>query len=377
MDQREGWNVMAITLVVAVGLSLYVGRMQAAVTLPPESRPLKRQFYKKLNTCANVEAFVQHQVKLWWDKDKSIAPKLLKILYADCMINGCDASILLDGPHTEKKAIQDLSVDGFRLIDKIKTVVDDRCKGPVVSCADILNLAVRDALHLAGAPSYPVYLGRRDGLGSNAAWVDLPSPSISSEGGLAYFRSKGLDAQDYVTLLGDCLISTYQFLYLLSERKSKLPSSAVPLSGSHTIGKAHCSYIRNRLYNFNKTGKPDPTMSKSTLDKLRRQCPSSLKKGQEDPTVFLTDKYGPNYTFSNAYYSNVLSKDSVLRVDQQLLFNKNTSPKVLEYAGKFEEFRQGFALSMSRMGGLKVLTGKQGEIRRNCRFTNKNNPKIK
>ncbi|KAL0387994.1 UNVERIFIED_CONTAM: putative peroxidase 26 [Sesamum radiatum] len=348
MDQREGWNVMVITLVVAVGLSLYVGRMQAAVTLPPEARSLKRQYYKKLNTCANVEAFVQHQVKLWWDKDKSIAPKLLKILYADCMINGCDASILLDGPQSEKKALQDLSVDGFLLIDRIKTVVDDRCKGPVVSCADILNLAVRDALHLAGAPSYPVLLGRRDGLGSNAAWVDLPSPSISSEEGLAYFRSKGLDAQDYATLLG-----------------------------SHTMGKAHCSYIRGRLYNFNKTSKLDPTMSKSTLDKLRRQCPSSLKKGQEDPTVFLTDKYGPQYTFSNAYYSNVLSKDSVLRVDQQLLFNNNTSSIVLEYAGNFEEFRQGFALSISRMGCLKVLTGKQGEIRRNCRFTNKNNPKIK
>ncbi|KAL0286487.1 UNVERIFIED_CONTAM: putative peroxidase 26 [Sesamum angustifolium] len=347
MDQREGWNVMVITLVVAVGLSLYVGRMQAAVTLPPEARSLKRQYYKKLNTCANVEAFVQHQVKLWWDKDKSIAPKMLKILYADCMINGCDASILLDGPQSEKKALQDLSVDAFLLIDRIKTVVDDRCKGPVVSCADILNLAVRDALHLAGAPSYPVLLGRRDGLGSNAAWVDLPSPSISSEG-LAYFRSKGLDAQDYATLLG-----------------------------SHTMGKAHCSYIRSRLYNFNKTGKVDTTMSKSTLDKLRRQCPSSLKKGQEDPTVFLTDKYGPQYTFSNAYYSNVLSKDSVLRVDQQLLFNNNTSSIVLEYAGNFEEFRQGFALSISRMGCLKVLTGKQGEIRRNCRFTNKNNPKIK
>ncbi|KAK4425016.1 putative peroxidase 61 [Sesamum alatum] len=93
--------------------------------------------------------------------------------------------------------------------------------------------------------------------------------------------------------------------------------------------------------------KPDLQREQSTLDKLRRQCPSSLKKGQEDQTVFLTDKYGPEYKFTNDYYSTV------------------------------EVFRQGFALSISRMGGLKVLTGKQGEIRRNCRFTNKNNPHIK
>lgn len=55
----------------------------------------------------------------------------------------------------------------------------------------------------AGAPSYPVLLGRRDGVDSNAAWVDYPSPSsISFESGVAYFNSKGLDQQDYVTLMG-------------------------------------------------------------------------------------------------------------------------------------------------------------------------------
>lgn len=55
----------------------------------------------------------------------------------------------------------------------------------------------------AGAPSYPVLLGRRDGVESNAAWVDYPSPSsISFKSGVAYFNSKGLDQQDYVTLMG-------------------------------------------------------------------------------------------------------------------------------------------------------------------------------
>ncbi|KAL3619916.1 hypothetical protein CASFOL_034828 [Castilleja foliolosa] len=317
----------------------------AAVTLPPDAKLLKRHFYKKLNTCANVEAFVTHQVKLWWDHDKTITPKLLKLLYADCMVNGCDASILLDGPVTEKKASQNLGLGGFIPMDKIKTVVEARCPG-VVSCADILNLAARDALHLAGAPSYPVLLGRRDGVDSKATSVDLPLSSISGEKGLAFFRSKGLDAQDYATLLG-----------------------------SHNLGKTHCAYIYDRLYNFKKTGKPDPSMSKSTLDKLRQQCPDK-NNSLNDQTVFLTEKNGANYRFTNAYYSNVLSHDSVLRVDQELLHNYNTSQLVLEYAGSLEQFKRQFALSINRMGSLKVLTGKQGEIRRNCHFTNKNNPYI-
>ena len=54
----------------------------------------------------------------------------------------------------------------------------------------------------AGAPSYPVFTGRRDGMTSTTALVDLPSPSISWEASLAYFKSKGLDVLDMVTLLG-------------------------------------------------------------------------------------------------------------------------------------------------------------------------------
>ncbi|KAA8531440.1 hypothetical protein F0562_006207 [Nyssa sinensis] len=337
--RREGFVLLLSLLAIAPSLCV-----DAAVTLPPEDRPLIRHYYKKHNTCANVEEFVQHQVKIFWMQDKSITPKLVRLLYADCMTNGCDASILLDGPRSEKTAPQNSGLGGFVVIDKIKTVVEDRCQG-AVSCADILNLATRDALHFAGAPSYPVFLGRRDGTESNAAWVDLPSPSISWEAALAYFQSKGLDVQDLATLLG-----------------------------AHTMGRTNCRYILDRLYNFNNTGKPDPTMKKSFLDEMRKQCPPRVKKGQSDPLVFLTPDYGPSYSFTNTYYARVLANESVLEIDQQLLFNDDTNQLTQEFASSFENFRKTFALSISRMGGLKVLTGNKGEIRRNCHFTNKNNP---
>lgn len=47
-----------------------------------------------------------------------------------------------------------------------------------------------------------MFLGRRDGVESKAEWIDYPSPSMSWEEGLAYFESKNLDVQDFVTLLG-------------------------------------------------------------------------------------------------------------------------------------------------------------------------------
>ncbi|CAI9761659.1 unnamed protein product [Fraxinus pennsylvanica] len=345
--EREGYLVFSL-LVFVGALSLHMSRTEAAIGLPPDAKFLRRQYYKKLNTCENAEAFVKHQVQVYWSKDRSITAKLVKLLYADCMVNGCDASILLDGPNTEKTAPQNAGLGAFMIIDKIKTVLEDRCPG-IVSCSDILNLAARDALHLAGAPSYPVLLGRRDGFESKAAWVDLPSPSISWEAGLAYFQSKGLDVQDFATLLG-----------------------------AHTMGRTHCNYIRDRLYNFNNTGKPDPTMDTSLLDKLRQQCPQKMTKIQEqNQTVYLTPKYGPNYRFTSAYFNNVLLHQSVLGVDQQLLFNYDTNQLTLEYAGSNEQFRKGFSLSISRMGSLKVFTGNKGEIRQNCHFTNKNNPHIK
>ncbi|KAG6408399.1 hypothetical protein SASPL_131410 [Salvia splendens] len=341
MRREGGFDLILISLAVALGLSLYVGRMQAAVTLPPESRALQRHFYKKLNKCANVEPFVRHQVSLWWNREKNITAKLLKLVYADCMVNGCDASILLDGPHTEKTSAKNSGLDGFLLIDKIKKVLEIRCPR-AVSCANILHLATRDALYFAGGPSYPVYLGRRDGMESKASWVDLPSPAISIDQGITYFKSKGLDDMDYATLLG-----------------------------AHTMGKTHCANLNDRLYNFNKTRKPDPSIAKSQLDELRKQCPKTLKKGQKDPTMFLTDD---QYRFSNKYYSNLVSNKAVLKVDQDLLQSYNTSELAHEYAAMFQHLKQQFSLSISRLGGLKVLTGNQGEIRLNCRFTNKNNP---
>lgn len=76
-----------IAMVLAMGLSLLVGRNEAAVSLPPEAKALERHFYKKHNICRVIEPYVAHQVKLWWTKDKSITAKLVKLLYSDCMVN--------------------------------------------------------------------------------------------------------------------------------------------------------------------------------------------------------------------------------------------------------------------------------------------------
>jgi peroxidase len=64
------------------------------------------------------------------------------------LLQGCDASVLLNSTQNnmaEKAAIPNLSLRGFEVIDNVKTKIEDICPG-VVSCADILSLAARDAV---------------------------------------------------------------------------------------------------------------------------------------------------------------------------------------------------------------------------------------
>lgn len=63
------------------------------------------------------------------------------------MRKGCDASILIDGTNSEKTAIPNLTIRGYDIIDEAKAAVDKFCPG-VVSCADLIAIAARDAVLL-------------------------------------------------------------------------------------------------------------------------------------------------------------------------------------------------------------------------------------
>jgi hypothetical protein len=58
-------------------------------------------------------------------------------------VQGCDGSILLDGPNSEKLALPNLnSVRGYEVIDAIKADLEKACPG-VVSCADVVAYAAK------------------------------------------------------------------------------------------------------------------------------------------------------------------------------------------------------------------------------------------
>ncbi|CAL0302955.1 unnamed protein product [Lupinus luteus] len=136
-----------------------------------------------------------------------MAASLIRLHFHDCFVQGCDASILLDDSssiESEKTAIQnDKSIRGYEIIDKAKAEVEKICP-EIVSCADIVAIAARDASFAVGGPSWSVKLGRRDSTtaNKNLATSDLPLFTDNLETLISRFSKKQLSARDMVALSG-------------------------------------------------------------------------------------------------------------------------------------------------------------------------------
>ncbi|KAM1091176.1 peroxidase 10-like [Malus sylvestris] len=295
------------------------------------------------STCPNLTKIVQSGVWSAIANDTRIAASLLRLHFHDCFVNGCDASLLLDdtsGFKGEKNAAPNKnSARGFEVIDTIKSKVEEACPS-TVSCTDIITLVSRAAVYFSGGPYWPVPLGRRDGTtaSEDAANKQLPSPFEPLENITAKFTAKGLDLKDVVVL-----------------------------SGAHTIGFAQCFTFKTRLFNFDDSGKPDPTLDTSRLQNLQSVCPN---QADSDTNLVPFDPV-TSAKFDNIYYKTLVNNSGLLQSDQVLMGDNRTASMVLSYSKFPFLFNNDFGASMVKMANLGVLTGSNGEIRKNCRVVNK------
>ncbi|XP_050140421.1 peroxidase 60 [Malus sylvestris] len=325
---------MSSTAAVALAIGLVLGAFSGHC-----SSALEVGFYRgKCGRAIDVEEIVARVVKEKFFKNRTIVAALIRMQFHDCFVNGCDASILLDGSSTEKTAPPNLSVRGYDVIDAAKTAVESECRG-VVSCADIIAIATREAVFWGGGGRYEVQTGRRDGFVSQASDVDLPNPSMSVSDSVAAFARKGLNASDMVHLLG-----------------------------GHTVGVAHCNLFQDRLYNFKSTGKPDPDMESSLLERLRLICPEN---SEGTNATNLDQNPQSSFIVDNSFYKEIVAHRGVLQIDQELAGDPITQAMVKTLASDTNSFSAKFGQAMVKLGAVGVLTTeKQGEIRRSCRAIN-------
>ncbi|XP_058092534.1 peroxidase 3-like [Magnolia sinica] len=300
---------------------------------------LKMGFYDQ--SCPKAEKIVSDYVKQHISRVPSLAAQLLRMHFHDCFVRGCDASVLLNSTsnQAEKDAVPNRTLRGFDFIDRVKSLLEAECPG-IVSCADIVTLATRDAIVVTGGPSWQVPTGRRDGTVSNVSEAsnEIPAPNFNFSSLQSNFASKGLDVQDLVLL-----------------------------SGGHTIGIAHCPAFSARLYNFTGVGDEDPSLDSEYAAVLRRnKC-----RTQTDNTTLAEMDPGSFRTFDLSYYQLLLKRRGLFESDAALTTDSTSRSYILELLnGPLSKFFEEFALSMEKMGRIEVKTGSTGEIRKNCAMVN-------
>ncbi|KAL8120633.1 lignin-forming anionic peroxidase-like [Apium graveolens] len=295
----------------------------------PCNAQLSTSFYD--TTCPDLQSTVKTEVRTSISAERRMAGSLIRLHFHDCFVQGCDASILLDDSPTiqsEKSAPPNRnSVRGFDVIDRAKTAVEKICPG-VVSCADILSIAARDATVLAGGPIWTVKLGRRDSTTTN---FDQAS------NGLPFFRD---NLQKLIKDFSD---------------KGFTIREMVALSGAHSFGQAQCFTFRDRIYNN------ASDIDAGFASTRRRNCPSSGGDGNLAPLDLVTST-----SFDNNYYKNIIQKKGLLETDQILLSGGSTDDIVRDYSNNPTTFKNDFASAMAKMSDLSPLTGTSGVIRKIC-----------
>ncbi|PNT65315.1 peroxidase 2 [Brachypodium distachyon] len=293
--------------------------------------------YKK--TCPNAEAIVRDSVKSSVYKDAGVGAGLIRLLFHDCFVQGCDGSVLLDpspsNPQPEKLSAPNFrSLRGFEAVDAAKAAVERACPG-VVSCADVVAFAARDAAYFLSGLRVKADMpgGRLDGRVSRSdeAARDLPPASANLAQLVSNFAAKGLGEEDMVVL-----------------------------SGAHSVGASHCSSFvpGGRLEG---PGRSD--MDAGLAAVLKKQCAPG-----QNPLV-PQDAVSPN-ALDSQYYRNVLAHKVLLPSDAALLAAPATEKMVRDNAYVPGKWEGKFAEALVKMAAIGVKTGQQGEIRKNCRVVN-------
>ncbi|KAK6158710.1 hypothetical protein DH2020_006024 [Rehmannia glutinosa] len=291
---------------------------------------------------------VKNTVRSASDLDPTVPGKLLRLFFHDCFVEGCDASVLLQGNGTERSDPANKSLGGFSVIDSAKRVLEIFCP-ETVSCADILALAARDAVEFvrpndahiffltfifAGGPNIQIPTGRKDGRNSTAVNVrpNIIDTSFTLDEMAKIFSAKGLSMDDLVIL-----------------------------SGAHTIGRSHCSSFNDR---FKLDSNGNLTLIDSSLDRqyaaqLTKMCPV----GASDDSVTVNNDPGTPLQFDNQYYKVLLEHKGLFQSDSALLNDARTRNRVLEFANNQDSFFERWGVSFLKLSSIGVKTGDEGEIR--------------
>ncbi|XP_027330401.1 peroxidase 29 [Abrus precatorius] len=310
--------------------------MAMPLSFGTKANQLSYNYYKF--SCPNLESVIKNELLKLFMTDATAPAAFLRLLFHDCQVQGCDASILLDSSYnnhnSEMISSRNFGVRKLEMINHIKSVLEEECPGQV-SCADIIALAAKESVSFSGGPHIQIPLGRKDSrtCSSQEADAKLPSPTITVDEFISIFTSKGMNIEECVSILG-----------------------------AHTLGVGHCLNIVGRLYDPRVGDKMDFGFGAS----LRVACPTQV------PLTNLT--VVPNditpVTFDNQYYRDIMMGRGLFGIDSSISTDPRTAPIVTRFAMDQNNFFQAFSSAFVKLSSTNVLTKVQGDVRRKCNQVN-------
>lgn len=135
------------------------------------------------------------------------------------------------------------------------------------------------------------------------------------------------------------------------------------------MGRARCVSFRQRVYDISHVEYYDKYKRYRTFRRILESiCPESGRDNELAPLDFVTPA-----KFDNQYFINLLEGHGLLHSDN-VLINEDEFGEIIKqvwaYASDQDLFFNSFVNSIIKMGNIRVLTGFEGQIRRNCRFVN-------
>ncbi|EFJ05505.1 hypothetical protein SELMODRAFT_137067 [Selaginella moellendorffii] len=328
--------MLAILLILSLLGSLSFANAQESSSGGDGGSGLKHKFYAL--SCPQAEDIARRTLQRNRMSDPTAPAALLRVVFHDCQVEGCDASILLETSSAmtaETVSEKNFSIRRLDYIHDIKAAIEKECPG-IVSCADIIVMAARDAIAMSGGPQISIETGRRDTLFASNLNADeaLPPPTLTVSEMLDTLAEKGLDIEESVAILG-----------------------------AHTLGVGHCLNFINRFDPQDNGPQMSPFFS--TALRVLCQSPPSMSNATFAPNDLT------NFMFDNQYFRDLQGQRGLLTVDAELAIDPRTKKHVDLFALNqllfFAKFSDGFV----KLTSFNVLTGSDGEIRRDCRAVNR------